>query len=492
MSGSPHGARILYVGDEERDPEQLASKVDRGGVDVVPDAETAVDRVEERAYDCLVCEYELDETTGVGLASSVDEEAPTLPVVLAPTAGSEAIAGAAVPAPVTAYVPADGDDRRTERLTETVENVVEDERTVPDRRRLLAAIDTAAGAIALIDGDGHYEYVNEAYADLYGYEPDELLGRHKDVVYPDGRSFGDLVSDVRERSELQREAEFVRADGSTVWVEYSISTVGDGYVCTSRDVTERRRRQAELERRSSLLDSLFDQIPAHLYIKDEEGRHLRVSRYFMEREQVDEDAMSIAAYDRDHVVGKTDIEVNDSEHGRRAHEDDMRVIESGEPILNKEEYVAADDAWNLTSKVPWRDEDGDVRGLIGISQRITDQKAVEAEPPPDGARPHGDPPAAVRRRQPGGDRTRPRPDGDADRRHPHARPRERGVDRRGAGRHRGPGRRVLGSSRRRGRVAGRRHRPDRHSGPEPPHPVDREPPPERCRPRRRQRDRHRR
>lgn len=379
MSESPSEARILYVGADSAGAEGLAS-CDRFAVDVLSDAGAVIERVLECEYDCLVCEYELEGTTGVELATAVDEERPTLPVVLSPERGSEAIAGEAVSAPVTEYVAASDDVSRPEQLATTVETLITERRSGPDRRRLREAVESTADGIALLDSEGRYEYVNRAYAEIYGYEPDELVGHHKDAVYPAAQSFDDIRSEVRDEGQLQREGQAVRADGTEIWVQYTVSTTADGgFVCTSRELSEQQRRQEELERQSSLLDSLFDQIPAHLYIKDTEGRHLRMSRYFVDRGGVDDDVLSIESFDREHVIGKTDIEINDMEYSRQAHEDDMHVIETGEPIMNKQEHVEDNDEWNLTSKVPWRDEDGTIRGVIGITQRITEQKQVEAE-----------------------------------------------------------------------------------------------------------------
>ncbi|MFC7077164.1 PAS domain-containing sensor histidine kinase [Haloarcula halophila] len=63
----------------------------------------------------------------------------------------------------------------------------------------------------------------------------------------------------------------------------------------------------------------------------------------------------------------------------RAHREDSHVIESGEPILNKVEYLPMIDQWNLTSKVPWHGPDGDVVGLIGVTRDISARKERQEE-----------------------------------------------------------------------------------------------------------------
>lgn len=131
-----------------------------------------------------------------------------------------------------------------------------------------------------------------------------------------------------------------------------------------RVVADRRRRD-ELARKSSLLDSIFESIPVHLYVKDENARHVLVSGAVFD--------------DPDAIVGKRDIDIDGPwvDHAENGYEDDLHVIETGEAILNKEEFIPATDTWNLTSKVPWKNADGKVVGLIGVTRDITEQKHRE-------------------------------------------------------------------------------------------------------------------
>jgi len=120
-----------------------------------------------------------------------------------------------------------------------------------------------------------------------------------------------------------------------------------------------------LEDKANLLDQLFEQLPVSLYVKDTDGRHLYMSDY---------DVAPGA------VLGKTDREIyGDDEFAQEAARDDCRVIETGEPIINKEEYNEDNGEWTLTSKVPWYGEDGEINGLIGVTRFITEKKEYERE-----------------------------------------------------------------------------------------------------------------
>jgi len=232
------------------------------------------------------------------------------------------------------------------------------------------------------DGDQPLRSAGEGWCELLGVDPETLDGTDRgwlDIVHPDDRE--DVRDAVANLSPGERvDATYrVRRDGGGDrprreggeyrWTRDRGTVPEDAPGALEGvlfDVTDEREEIADLEDDSQLLDGILESIPVHLFVKDADGVHLRVSDYLDMGEP---------------LVGKTDLEVTDEydEARREAHEDDMRVIETGEPILDKEEYLPELDQWNLTSKVPWTDEDGEVRGLIGVSRDITERKRAQQE-----------------------------------------------------------------------------------------------------------------
>ncbi|MDS0284159.1 sensor histidine kinase [Haloarcula onubensis] len=118
-------------------------------------------------------------------------------------------------------------------------------------------------------------------------------------------------------------------------------------------------------RAETILASLFESIPAHMFVKDREGRHVLSTDHLVDPAE---------------LVGYTDTELNDDEPDvfRQAiYQDDRRVIDRGEVLENVEEYSRKYDVHLLTSKVPWRDSEGAVTGLVGLCREITDRKRRE-------------------------------------------------------------------------------------------------------------------
>ncbi|MCA1899884.1 MAG: response regulator, partial [Chloroflexi bacterium] len=82
------------------------------------------------------------------------------------------------------------------------------------------------------------------------------------------------------------------------------------------------------------------------------------------------------------VVGKTDFDLYPPELAEKFWADDKAVLESGAPVLNREEQGRdrnGNPRWMLTSKMPVFDSDGKVAGLVGIGRDITSIKRSEAE-----------------------------------------------------------------------------------------------------------------
>ncbi|MBZ0289923.1 MAG: PAS domain-containing sensor histidine kinase, partial [Anaerolineae bacterium] len=151
------------------------------------------------------------------------------------------------------------------------------------------------------------------------------------------------------------------------------STQPSAVLCTFADVTEARQRQAAFQRERDLLRTLIDHIPDYIFIKDAEG-HFVISNAAHNR--------VAHARSADDLQGKSAFETFPAELAARFHADDQAVLKTGQALLNVER-ISVDADGNqrtmLTTKVPLRDPDGNVTGLVGISRDITTRKLLEKQ-----------------------------------------------------------------------------------------------------------------
>ncbi|MEI9892796.1 MAG: CHASE3 domain-containing protein [Chthoniobacter sp.] len=140
-----------------------------------------------------------------------------------------------------------------------------------------------------------------------------------------------------------------------------------------RDVAARHRAEEALAAEHHLLLSIIDTIPDHVYVKDVEGRFILDN--IAHRDMYGPKTEGT-------TTGRTVFDYYSAADAERFDEDDHRVIETGEGIFNNEEPREQEDGselWIQTTKVPLRDTDGSIIGLVGISADISDRKAAEAQ-----------------------------------------------------------------------------------------------------------------
>jgi two-component system, cell cycle sensor histidine kinase and response regulator CckA len=176
----------------------------------------------------------------------------------------------------------------------------------------------------------------------------------------------------------QLEHRMVYADGEPGHVAVRFFVVKDERGRTvktygvNQDITERKEAEAALRKQQALFESLVSTIPDRLYFKD------RQSRFVLINDLMAREAGLASAAD---AIGKTDSELFGPDHARQAYDDEQRIMDTGRPMINYEEKENWRDGrvtWVSTTKVPLRDAQGRVTGLVGISRDITERKNLEA------------------------------------------------------------------------------------------------------------------
>nr|HMQ13042.1 ATP-binding protein [Candidatus Competibacter phosphatis] len=123
----------------------------------------------------------------------------------------------------------------------------------------------------------------------------------------------------------------------------------------------------------NLLQTVIDTIPARVFWKDGDLRYLGCNRAF---------ALDAGVSSPDEMIGRDDYQMGWLEQADRYRKDDEQVLDSGNPRLDYEEPQTTPDGrriWLQTSKVPLRDADGVIFGIMGTYQDITARKEAEEE-----------------------------------------------------------------------------------------------------------------
>ncbi len=137
------------------------------------------------------------------------------------------------------------------------------------------------------------------------------------------------------------------------------------------DVTERKRAEQHLTASRDLLQSIIENAPVRIFWKDKELRYLGCNTVFAR------DAGMTAPAE---MIGKDDFQMKWRDQAELYQADDREVIDSGVPKIGFEESQTTPDGsmiWLRTSKVPLKDPDGNIIGILGIYDVITAQKQAE-------------------------------------------------------------------------------------------------------------------
>jgi len=122
-----------------------------------------------------------------------------------------------------------------------------------------------------------------------------------------------------------------------------------------------------------ILRAVIDGLPDLIYVKDTEGRFLLANpaqRKFLTG-NVDAD-----------LIGASDFSFFPSETATAFFNDEQEIIRTGMPLVSQAEQMQdheGNEVWILTTKVPFRDKNGNIAGIIGIGRNVTARKQMEAE-----------------------------------------------------------------------------------------------------------------
>src|SRR6266851_5392150 len=240
--------------------------------------------------------------------------------------------------------------------------------------------DDAPVAYHELDRDGRIIRANLTEQRLLGYTAEEMEGRLAWDFIVEEVSQKAIAAKLSGTEPLQPvERTFKRKDGSLIPMLIQDQMIHDkdgnvtGIRSTLHDISERKRAEETLLQERIFLRTLIDNIPDSIYVKDTACRKIIANPA---------DLRNIGVHSEAEVLGKDDFAVFPKELAERFFADDQMVLRTGQSVLNREEYLfdeKGEKRWILTTKIPSRDINGQIIGLIGLGRDITERKAMELD-----------------------------------------------------------------------------------------------------------------
>jgi diguanylate cyclase (GGDEF)-like protein/PAS domain S-box-containing protein len=225
-----------------------------------------------------------------------------------------------------------------------------------------------------------YQYVNPRYEMIFGKSVDWILG--KTVPELLGESNYQLVESHFKQALTGVPAAFeqnILTPSGTQMVSY-VQLIPNldqhknviGLYLIGLDITELKKSQSIIASAQDMLKMVIDIAPVQIFWKDLNSRYLGCNQAFAK------DAMLDSPQD---IIGKSDFDLLWSDTADKFQKEDYEVMRTGQSMLNYEHSLLRPNGevtWARTSKVPLRNQQGDIIGLLGVDEDITQAKKLEA------------------------------------------------------------------------------------------------------------------
>ncbi|HKQ77461.1 MAG TPA: PAS domain S-box protein [Blastocatellia bacterium] len=270
-----------------------------------------------------------------------------------------------------------------------VTHFIATQREVSERRRVeeelrrseeefRSLFDLSAIGMTQVSPGGRYLRVNRKLCQMLGYTEQEMLQLTlHEVTHPDDREVSaNILSSSFDNApdEFSIEKRYVRKDGSIIWVLIHWEVISDSQgrpmhtVANIQDITARKRAEEALRANEAQLRAILDNSTAFIFVKDIEGRYLRINRWYEIMKGMKEAE----------VKGKTDYDLYAREVADSVRANDREVLASKAAIQFEEQVPFADGVHHFIAvKFPLYGASGEPYAVCGIATDITERKRAE-------------------------------------------------------------------------------------------------------------------
>ena len=173
-------------------------------------------------------------------------------------------------------VPECSDEGAVETAVAIIRDISDRKQTEEKLRSFNLILENALEGISRLDARGRYIEVNNTYASIAGYLPEEMLGMDwQRTVHPDSLvELAEAYQEMLETGKVQVEAKGIRKDGSVFYKQLVMVSDFDrednfiGHYCFMKDISDRKKAEAVLRQNQRFIENITESSPNLLYIYD--------------------------------------------------------------------------------------------------------------------------------------------------------------------------------------------------------------------------------
>ena len=242
------------------------------------------------------------------------------------------------------------------------------------------ALKNMAHGLCMFDREQRLVVCNERYATMYGLSPEQIkpgttLRSILEARLRTGKPPKDAEQYIRARLKAVSESkpyvsENELSDGQVYAVNHQ-PMPGGGWVAMHIDITEQRRAERALDETRQFLDSIIENIPVSVVVKDVKTRkYLHVNRAFE----------TMLGLPRSEMLGRTAFDIHGSRDAQNIDDADTESLEDGDRVNYKEIEVNTamrGPCLQATSRIVIRNSKGEAKFLIAVIDDVTERKKAE-------------------------------------------------------------------------------------------------------------------
>jgi PAS domain S-box-containing protein len=379
--------RVLLIEDSPGDRFLLREMIERDCgarfrvAQVTDTLARGIDLASRGESDVIMLDLVLSDGRGLEAFDRIHEAAPQIPVIVLSERDDENLALHAVQRGAADYlVKGRIDSHLLQRsMRYAIERTYAEAALARERDLLNTLLENVPDRIYFKDRESRFVRINRALTELLRLEhPEEAYGK-TDADFYDESHASEALNDERRvmatGEPIIGKVEFeTLSDGRRSWSLTTKLPLRDrrgrtvGTCGISREITEIKEMELALSAERNLLRGVIDNLPDAIFLKDCKGRYLLDNAAHW---------ASLRLNGPEEVIGRTVFDFFPRELAEQFEADDLVIVRTGKPLLNREEKSLdrlKAPRWMLTTKVPWRDENGGILGVLCLSRDVTEQK----------------------------------------------------------------------------------------------------------------------
>jgi PAS domain S-box-containing protein len=253
------------------------------------------------------------------------------------------------------------------------------ERVQAEKRLKLmsSAVEQTSEGISVVDIEGNILFMNRAGAALYGYTPEELIGKNVSLLRPPDQAPGRAAfKQALETGEFRGELRCARKDGTQFMVHLRNSLLRNeagqpvGIIATIRDISGIKESEQALLKEQEYSHYIIESANNIVFTLDLSGNLTTFNKF----------AEALTGYGRAEVLGKNYFDTFIAPEDRASHVDGFTKFIKGSPPVTSSNLIVCKDGTKrfiMWSSSLLTDQAGNITGTLSIGKDVTERKLAE-------------------------------------------------------------------------------------------------------------------